>query len=161
MRTAEQLENMFPIATRAGRRYPRLTDAQLSMVKRFAEAEPTTFSSSESLFDAGDSSVPVWFLLSGSITLSVRDGFDDETTEQILEHGQFTGELHALLDRPSLVGAKAGSAGCTALPLKAARVRALLVGSAELGELIMRQPHELGFRISHRAGAGKSSRALC
>ena len=67
-----------------------------------------------------------------------RDGFDEETSLRELEPGQFTGELHQLGDRPSLAGARAGSAGCTALPLHSNRLRALIVGSAELGELIMR-----------------------
>ena len=38
----------------------------------------------------------------------------------------------------TLAGARAGVDGCVALPLDATRLRALIVGSAELGELIMR-----------------------
>jgi thioredoxin reductase (NADPH) len=138
MRTPEQIESMFPLSNRTAQRYPRLIESQLQLVKRFAEIEPRGFSAGEPLFDTGECQVPAWFLLSGSLTLFVRDGFDNETTEQILECGQFTGELHALADRPTLGGAKAGPEGCTALPLHAARLRALIVGSAELGELIMR-----------------------
>jgi thioredoxin reductase (NADPH) len=55
-----------------------------------------------------------------------------------LETGQFTGELHQLSDKPSLAGARAGPQGCVALPFDAVRLRALIVGSAELGEMIMR-----------------------
>ena len=81
---------------------------------------------------------PTWFLLSGSVEAFARDGFDDVTALRELESGQFTGELNELADRPSLTSAKAGPSGCVALPLNATRLRALIVGSAELGELIMR-----------------------
>lgn len=43
-----------------------------------------------------------------------------------------------LADRPSLAGARAGLQGCVAFGLKASDLRALIIGSAELGEIIMR-----------------------
>jgi thioredoxin reductase (NADPH) len=138
MRTLEQIEALAPAADRSAQRFPRLREAQLGIVKRFAQDPPRSFAPGESLFQDGDHCVPTWFLLSGSVELFSRDGFDDETSLRELESGQFTGELNELADRPSLTGAKAGSAGCVALPLNASRLRALIVGSAELGELIMR-----------------------
>src|SRR6202044_1740087 len=68
------------------------------------------------------------FLLEGSAEVFGRDGLDQEVTLHQLESGHFTGELHQLTERPTLAGALAG----------AERLRALIVGSAELGELIMR-----------------------
>jgi thioredoxin reductase (NADPH) len=138
MRTPEQIEAIAPAADRSAQRFPRLREAQLAIVKRFAHDPARTFAPGEALFRDGEHCVPTWFLLSGSAELSSRDGLDEETSLRQLESGQFTGELNELADRPSLTGAKAGPDGCVALPLNATRLRALIVGSAELGELIMR-----------------------
>ena len=138
MRTPEQIEAMVPIADRSAQRYPQLRDAQLDLVRRFTEAEPRSLSPNESLFDVGDHAIPAWFVLEGTVDLFGRDETDRQTVERKLERGQFTGELHQLTGRPTLDGARAGSDGCVALCLDAVQLRALIVGSAELGELIMR-----------------------
>ena len=129
---------MIPVSDRSAQRFPLLRAQQLDIVKRFAEDTPRSFLPGETIFDIGERSVSTWFVLDGTAELYGRDGFDEETSLRELEPGQFTGELHQLGDRPSLAGARAGSAGCTALPLHSNRLRALIVGSAELGELIMR-----------------------
>jgi thioredoxin reductase (NADPH) len=138
MRTPEQIEAMVPVSDRSAQRFPRLRDAQLAVVKRFAEEEARSFAPGQFLFQIGDHTVPTWFLLEGSVELFGRVGYDEETSLRELESGQFTGELSELANRPSLTGARAGSGGCVALPLNASRLRALIVGSAELGELLMR-----------------------
>jgi thioredoxin reductase (NADPH) len=138
MRTPEQIEAMVPISDRSAQRFPRLRETQLELVRRFANAEARRFSPGEPIFQVGDRGVPAWFLLEGSAESFGRDGLDQEIALQELERGHFTGELHQLGDRPTLAGARAGADGCVALPLDATRLRALIVGSAELGELIMR-----------------------
>jgi thioredoxin reductase (NADPH) len=138
MRTPEQLEAMVPLSDRSAQRFPRLRQEQLEVVKRFANAEPRRFSPRESIFQVGERGVPAWFLLEGSVEVFGRDGLDQEISLRQLESGHFTGELHQLSERPTLAGALAGTDGCVALPLSAERLRALIVGSAELGELIMR-----------------------
>ena len=52
--------------------------------------------------------------------------------------GQFTGEVGQLSGGPALANAQAGSDGCVALPFDAAHLRALVIGSAEIGEIVMR-----------------------
>jgi thioredoxin reductase (NADPH) len=138
MRTKEQIEAMVPMSDRSAQRFPRLREDQLEVVRRFANIEPRRFSPGESIFQVGERGVPAWFLLEGSAQLFGRDGLDQEISLPRIESGQFTGELHQLTDRPTLAGAFAGAEGCVALPLNAERLRALIVGSAELGELIMR-----------------------
>ncbi len=138
MRTPEKIEVMVPLADRSAQRFPRLREEQLEVVKRFANTQPRRFAPRESIFQAGERGVPAWFLLEGSAELFGRDGLDQEISLPKIESGQFTGELHQLTDRPTLAGALAGTDGCVALPLNAERLRALIVGSAELGELIMR-----------------------
>src|SRR5580658_3700910 len=138
MRTSDQIETIAPLADRSAQRFPRLRDAQLEVVHRFTDAPVREFSAGESMFQVGDRGVPAWFLLKGSAELFGRDGLDDQKVMQTLESGQFTGELHQLTGSPSLAGCVAGRQGCTAVPLDALRMRALIVGSAELGEVIMR-----------------------
>ncbi len=138
MRNKEQIEAMVPIPDRSAQRFPRLRDDQLEVVRRFANVEARKFSPRESIFQVGERGVPAWFLLEGSAQLFGRDGLDQEISLPHIDSGQFTGELHQLTDRPTFAGAFAGPEGCIALPLNAERLRALIVGSAELGELIMR-----------------------
>ena len=52
--------------------------------------------------------------------------------------GQFTGEMSELSGRGTLAAGRAGAQGCTALPFNAEHIRALIIGSAEIGELLMR-----------------------
>jgi len=138
MRTPHEIEAMVPPGDRSAQRYPRLRDAQLEVVARFAEARPRDFAPGERIYAVGDRAVPSWFLLKGSIEVFGRDGLDQQTSLQTLQSGQFTGELNQLTGSPALAEAIVGQEGCTALPLDAVRMRALIVGSAELGELIMR-----------------------
>jgi thioredoxin reductase (NADPH) len=129
---------MVPLSDRSAQRFPRLRQEQLEVVKRFANTESKRFSPRESIFQVGERGVPAWFLLEGTAEIFGRDGLDQEIPLRQIESGHFTGELHQLSERPTLAGALAGEDGCLALPLSAERLRALIVGSAELGELIMR-----------------------
>ena len=138
MRTLQQIEAMVPISDRSAQRFPRLREAQLDVVRRFAEAHERHFAPGECIFNVGERAVPTWFLLSGSAEISGRDGLNEPIALRTLESGHFTGELHQLTGGPSLAGGVAGPDGCAAIPLDAVRLRALIVGSAELGELIMR-----------------------
>ena len=108
------------------------------LLKRFAEEEPRSFASEECIFRVGDRAVPTWFILEGSVDLFGRDGLDDETSLRQLESGQFTGEVNQLAGRAVIARARAGSNGATALPFDAAHLRALMIGSAEIGEVVMR-----------------------
>jgi thioredoxin reductase (NADPH) len=138
MRTPQQIEALVPVSDRSAQRFPRLRETQLDVVKRCADAQAQKFAPGEPIFAVGDLAVPTWFILEGSVDLFGLDGLDREIALRELDGGQFTGELHQLADSPSLVGARVGQDGCVALPVDAARLRALIVGSAELGELIMR-----------------------
>jgi len=129
---------MVPIDQRGAQRFPRLREAQLEVVRRFAETHERNFAPGETLYDVGQRAVATWFLLRGSAQITGRDGVNQPIELQRLESGQFTGELHQLTGGPTLAAAVAGPDGCVAIPLDAVRLRALIVGSAELGELIMR-----------------------
>jgi thioredoxin reductase (NADPH) len=138
MRTPEQTNALVPPSDRSAQRFPRLSRAQLAIAERFSITEPKIFQPGEYLYKPGDLNVPSWFLLSGSVENFGRDGLDQETIIQHLEAGQFTGELNQLGEHPCLAGARTGPDGAVAFPLQAEQLRALVVGSAELGEMIMR-----------------------
>ena len=138
MRTPEQIESMFPVSDRSAQRFPCLNAAQLQTVKRFVTSAERTFAAGEQLFDVGESDVPAWFLTEGTAIMFGRDGFDQQSQLRSLESGQFTGELHQLASRPTLTGTRAGPDGCRAVPLYAADLRSLIIGSADLGEMVMR-----------------------
>ena len=52
--------------------------------------------------------------------------------------GQFSGELSQLAGASRSPPARPGAEGATAIPFDAAHLRALMIGSAELGEIMMR-----------------------
>jgi thioredoxin reductase (NADPH) len=129
---------MALIDTRHHQMYPALDAAQLATARRFASGPARRFAPGEEVFAVGDHPAPVWLVLEGSIVVSRRDGLGHE--EVIHEHGvgSFTGEVSQLAGRSSLAGGVAGAQGCKAVPLDAAHLRALLIGAAELGEIVMR-----------------------
>jgi thioredoxin reductase (NADPH) len=138
MRTPDQIEAMVPASERGAQRFPQLRKAELDVVQRFANDEARKFAPEEVIFQVGERNAPAWFIFEGSVDVFGRDGLNREVDIQKLQSGQFTGELNQLADKPTLGGARAGREGCTALSLDAEQLRALIVGSAELGEMIMR-----------------------
>lgn len=124
--------------TRAAQRFPVLEPAAVETAKRFTSGPPRRFEPGEIVFALGEMGSPVWLVLAGGIDVVRRDGLGHE--EAIVTHhpGQFSGEVSQLAGRASLAEGRAGSEGCTAAPIDAAHLRALMIGSAEVGEVMMR-----------------------
>ena len=118
--------------------FPCSTLGQIETAKRFASGPARRFAPGETVFAAGEREAPAWLVLKGTIDVVRRDGLGREAA--IVSHGpgQFSGEVSQLAGRESLAAGRAGADGCTALPFDAAHVRALMIGSAELGEIMMR-----------------------
>jgi thioredoxin reductase (NADPH) len=129
---------MSLVETRHDQMFPVLDVAQIETAKRFASREPQSFSPGEVVYDVGERHAPAWLVLEGSIDVVGRDGLDHEVAITSHRPGQITGELSQLSGRAALARGRAGPKGCTALPFDAAHLRALVIGSAELGELVMR-----------------------
>jgi thioredoxin reductase (NADPH) len=129
---------MSVIETRAYQLFPVLDPGQIETAKRFASGPAQVFAPGAVVFDVGERNIPIWLLLKGSIEVVRRDGLQRESTITTLGVGQFTGEVSQLAGQETLALARTGAEGCTALPLDAAHVRALLIGSAEIGEIMMR-----------------------
>jgi len=129
---------MSVIDTRSHQMFPTLDADQIETAKRFASGPARDFPPGEVVFDAGVANAPAWLVLKGSIDVVRRDGLKRETFITTHHPGQFSGEVSQLAGRQSLAAGSAGAEGCTALPYDAAHVRALMIGSADIGEIIMR-----------------------
>jgi thioredoxin reductase (NADPH) len=129
---------MSLIETRGHQLFPVLDAGQIETAQRFASGPARDFAPSEVVFDVGQRHVPSWLVLKGSIDVVRRDGLNREAAITSHGVGQFSGEVSQLAGRESLACGRAGAEGCTALPFDAAHVRALMIGSAEVGEIMMR-----------------------
>jgi thioredoxin reductase (NADPH) len=128
---------MSLIETRSHQLFPVLDASQVETAKRFASGPARKFAPGEIVFDVGEHA-PAWLVLKGSIDAVRRDGLNREAAITTHGVGQFSGEVSQLAGRESLASGRAGAEGCTALPFDAAHVRALMIGSAEIGEIMMR-----------------------
>lgn len=86
----------------------------------------------------GERNVPVWLVIKGAIDVVRRDALNPDVPITTLGAGQFSGEVSQLAGAKTIACGRASSEGCTAVPFDAAHVRALMVGSAEIGEIMMR-----------------------
>ena len=129
---------MPTIVARAHQTFPGLDEDQIASARGFAAAEERRFEPAEVIYRAGDKNVPAWLVLEGAIELSRHGGLGPDAPITSLGSGQFTGEVGQLSGRPALASASAGPDGCVALPFDAAHLRALIIGLAEIGEIVMR-----------------------
>src|SRR6202034_2881180 len=117
---------------------PTLTPAQIQFALRFASGPVRHFAPGERLLDVGDRNTTVWLVVEGQIVASRRDGLGNERFFATGGPGQFSGEVSDLSGQASLAAVCAGPEGCKAFPLDLPHLRALLIGSADIGELMMR-----------------------
>jgi thioredoxin reductase (NADPH) len=129
---------MALLDTRRDQMFPTLGAAQIKTARRFASGAERTFPAGDIVFNIGERAAAAWLVISGSIDVVRHDGLGHEGPVVIHRAGQFSGEVNQLGGRASLLAGKAGAHGCVALPFDAAHLRALLIGSAEIGEIIMR-----------------------
>jgi thioredoxin reductase (NADPH) len=118
--------------------FPTLTPRQLEFAVRFASGPARRFEAGEKVFDVGDRDAGVWLVAEGGIIATRRDGLGRELLFATCGPGQFSGEVSELGGQASLAAACAAPEGCVAYPFDAPHLRALLIGSADIGELMMR-----------------------
>ena len=118
--------------------FPVLSAAQIDVARRFASGPSRRFEPGAVMVEVGELAAPIWLVLAGSIVASWRDGLGHETEIGIEGPGQFSGEVSQLGGHTSLVVGRAGPEGCTAIPFDPAHLRALVIGSADIGEIVMR-----------------------
>ena len=126
------------IETRHDQMFPTLDGGQIETAKRFASGPVREFAPGEIVFEIGERNAPAWLVLKGGIDVTRQDALGSETPITTHHAGQFSGEVSQLAGREILARGRASAEGCTALPYDAAHVRALMIGSAEIGEILMR-----------------------
>jgi thioredoxin reductase (NADPH) len=129
---------MTLIETRGPQMFPVLDAAQIETARRFASGEVRKFAPGELIYEVGSRHTPSWLVLEGAVDVVSRDGLHHEAAITRLGVGQFSGEVNQLAGRGTLTAGRAGPHGCTVLPFDAAHVRALVIGAAEVGEIVMR-----------------------
>src|SRR5690242_11981491 len=82
------------ITNRRDQVFPLLSSPELARVARFGTRR--SYSAGERLYAAGERPPGMFVILSGSLTLSQRDGFGHVVPMVRLSEGQFSGELGAL-----------------------------------------------------------------
>lgn len=118
--------------------FPVLSPAQVEQAARFGSGPPRRFAPDAEIFPVGARGAPTWLVLDGSMDVFSHVGLTGEIPIATHGVGQFSGEVSQLAGRPTLVGCRAGPEGCLAIPFDAPHLRALVIGSAEVGEIIMR-----------------------
>jgi thioredoxin reductase (NADPH) len=124
--------------TRHEQRFPVLDPAAVETALRFASGPLRRFAPGQIVVELGELHAPVWLILEGSIVAVRRDGLGHEKAIVTQTTGQFTGEVSQLAGRASLAEGRAGPDGCAAVPIDTTHLRALMIGAAELGEIVMR-----------------------
>ena len=126
---------MVTIDSRREQMFPKLTPVEIDRIRRFGSIQ--RYARGAFLFKTGEISPGMFVLISGTVTVSWRDGLGH--VQPIVEHepGEFLAEVNQLSRRPSLVDAMAKT-DVEALLIPTAKLRALLIAEAELGERIMR-----------------------
>jgi thioredoxin reductase (NADPH) len=139
---------------REHQRFPILEAAQIATARRFASGPEAHFAPGQALYGIGDHDAPAWLVLEGAIAVTRRDGLSREAPITTHRAGQFSGEVNQLAGRASIATGRAGPQGCTALPFDAAHLRALMVGSADIGEIVMRALILRRVSLIEEGGAG-------
>jgi len=116
--------------------FPVLEPAEIERVRRFGTVR--AYRSGDALAEVGKPIEGLKVILSGSVKVA-RHNASSGDGELIITYGpgSFLGELGQLSGRPAFVNARAESP-VEALIITPDRLRALLIGEAELGERIMR-----------------------
>ena len=124
-RTANRLDQMHPV----------LEPLEVERLRRFGTRR--RFDAGEAMARVGDTGHGLAVILSGAVEVTRRDASGTSVPVASFGPGAFLGELAQLTGRPSLVDAHAQSP-VEALLIDPARLRALFVAEAEIGERIMR-----------------------
>src|ERR1700694_6021641 len=118
------------IDTRRHQMFPTLERAEIERVRRFGEVR--SYGAGEALAKVGQVGDGLTIILAGKIDITQHD--ESGRRRLIVTHGpgEFMGELAQLAGRPVLVDAYARKP-VEALIIRPDRLRALVVGEAELG----------------------------
>ncbi|HTU35007.1 MAG TPA: FAD-dependent oxidoreductase [Candidatus Acidoferrum sp.] len=114
--------------------FPVLSESQMSRVRQVAK--PRRVAAGDILFEPGDTNIPFFALVSGSMEI-VQPTFTGEDPIAKHEPGEFTGEITMISGRRNLVRGRVTGPG-EFLELNNDALRTLIAKDAELSEIFMR-----------------------
>ncbi|MEZ0310955.1 MAG: FAD-dependent oxidoreductase [Myxococcota bacterium] len=117
--------------------FPVFDARQMEAARRFG-GEPTHYAAGEQVAALGSHGAGMYLILEGTLDVVRRDALGTESLVVSHSPGQFSGELNHLSGRASLAALRAGPEGCQVVPYTSAQARGLIIGNAQLGEIIMR-----------------------
>ncbi len=117
-----------------GEAFPVLTEEQINRIRPLAKIRKVDVG--DILFEPGQSDIPFFVLLSGSMEI-VQPELRGESPIVNLEAGEFTGEITMISGRRCLVRGRVTAAG-EFLEMSSQDVRTLVARDAELSEILMR-----------------------
>jgi thioredoxin reductase (NADPH) len=123
------------LAARRHQMFPSLSEEEIGRIARFGESR--SYRRGERLFAAGEPAPGMFVVLTGTVTISQRDGLGHVVPIVRQGHGQFLAELAQLSGSVAIVDGIA-DADVDALLVPPAQLRALIVAEADLGERILR-----------------------
>jgi thioredoxin reductase (NADPH) len=123
------------LSARADQMFPILGDAEVARIARFGV--PVQFAKGSYLVRAGEPGPGMILLLTGSLTITLRDGLGHVTSIGRHGPGEFLAEVGQLSGAPALVDAHADE-DIEGLLVTPDKLRQVLVAEAELGERITR-----------------------
>ena len=114
--------------------FPTLTQAQIARLLPYGKVRQVEVG--DILFEPGDTSIPFFVLLSGSMEI-VQPDLNGERLITTHDPGAFTGEITMISGRSALVRGRVSAAG-EFLEISPEQLRTLIAKDAELSEIIMR-----------------------
>lgn len=124
-----------PEISRTHQTFPVLSTEDQARVAPFGER--VRFEAADLLVSAGSPVQGLYFILEGAVEGRRRDGLGRSKLVREFHAGEFVGELGALTGAPALIDGRAVGQ-VVALLVTPARLRALIIAEAELGERLMR-----------------------
>jgi thioredoxin reductase (NADPH) len=124
----------FPAVDQA-EAFPILTAAQIARIREAGRIRKVELG--EILFEPGQTNVPFFVLLSGSLDIVQPDGIGGERAIVTHHAGAFTGEMTMISNRGALARGRVSEAG-EFIELDSQQLNALVARDAELNEILMR-----------------------
>jgi thioredoxin reductase (NADPH) len=114
--------------------FPVLTAAQIDRIRSYGRVR--SVKPGDILFEPGDSSIPFFVLLSGSMEI-VQPDLSGERMIATHDAGEFTGEINMISGQRGLVRGRVTEAG-DFLEVSSDELRSLIARDAELSDILMR-----------------------
>src|SRR3977135_1839760 len=115
--------------------FPKLSEAQIGQLGRYAGAPPKKFRAGEALFRCGDRDSSFFVIKSGEIELIDETG-ENPKTIRVLGPGEFTGDVGHLTGHPKVVSGIA-KPDCEVYEISDKALRELLNQDPQLSDVIL------------------------